>query len=606
MIVGIKVYKTDGSARLLDLKPDTRLRFEQLLPAFDDKLESGIYSFPVDVPWTEGNRQWLSFAENLNGHNSNIPEYWRCDIICNGITYMHEAKLKLLSHSGGFLNARGDYKFTITGIKGLFGNLIKGKKLRDLELDGKVTWDSALDSRQFAFNVMNSQDPANWAKFKFAPVLTENFIDTGRSDFNTEYLHNDTVNHMVIDPSFPDGWTFGRVKPSAVNAVLAPGDAGYADYRTVPYLNLFFVIRQIFIEHGFVASGSFFDYPNFDLIHIYNNVAIDRYNSPFAYDVNHEITPSNHLPDMLISDFLVAIQNSLNLKVDWHEDKQVLFSFKQSLLTSNKIENLSNKCQINYDEAIRHESYENGVKLEWKWDDDTYASDKVKDTYKLNIVATVTVASDIASLIFTVPIDDTTYIFVVAENYYYNYDVNNLHWYPAIENHDLYLEGKGEFAFMPELSPMCQAYFFDTFGNATRTNMVAATQRGSYINDWGIKVENPFGLRLFYITQIESGSYVGLPISFCHNYDSAGTKLVELSLSWLAEDGIYNKLWKSWLTMLYNSWSLKAKFLLDIIDTYKLKNEVDIIMANNNQYLIKHIAHDLPIEGITDVELVKL
>ena len=607
MIIGIKVYKVDGSFQYLQLKPESRLRIQNLFPAFDDKLESGIFSFPIDVPWTDSNRQWLGFIENLNGHNANIPEYWRCDIVSNGITFMYDAKLTMLSHAGGFTTARGDYKFTVSGIKGLFGNLIKGKKLRDLNLEGKVTWDNALDSRAFAFNVMNSQDPANFAKFKFAAVVIENFIDTSRADFNTEFLPDNIVNNTVIDASFPDGWTFGRLKPGFLNAVLATGEPGYADYRTVPFMNFFWVLRQLCFEFGFLAEGSFFNYPDFDKIHIYNTVAIDKYNAPFTDDVNRELTPANHLPDMLISDFLVAIQNSFNLKVDFLENKRIMFSIKTELLTSSRRKNYTEKCYINYDDATRHEAYNGGVKLEWQWDSgDSFSSDKVKELEKLNIVAEVSVYTEIAMLLFTIPIDDSTYVYVKCENYLYNYDTTNNKWWPAIEYHDYYKSGKGEVVFSPQASPMCHYYNFDVFGNINRTNMVAAAQRGNYINDFGVKVENPFGLRFFYIDQIDSGTFVGLPISFCHNYDTNNIKLVDTSLSWLAEDGLYNKLWKPWLDMLINSWIIRARFLFDIVDAHELKTDVDIVINNGNQYLIKQITHDLPITGATEVELVKL
>lgn len=607
MIVGINVFKTDGSCRLLDLKPDTRLRIEQITAAFDTRLESGLFSFPIDVPWTEGNRQWLGFVENLNSSNTSLPEYWRCEVLCNGITYLGEGKLKMLSHAGAFDNIRGEYKFIITGVKGLFGNLIKGKKLTDLNLEGKVTWDVGIDSRMYAKKVMTGDEPASFDKFKFAPVLIEKYIDETRSDFNTEYLYDDVVNGVVVDPSLTNGWTFGRIKPSVANAVTTPGDPGYADYRTIPFLNLHWVLRQLFIEFGFTAIGDFFDYPDFDKLHIYNTVSIDRYTQPFTFDVNHEITPANHLPEILVSDFLVAIQNAFNLNIIWRADKHVLLNFNTNLLASKRIRNFTNKCAINYQEAQRHEAYENGLKLEFKFDgNDSYSSDRVKETDDINIIAEVDVYNDIASLILPATIDETTYIYVAAENYYYNYEVANSRWIPAIEYLDRYQYGKGEVLFQPELAPMCQAYRYDAFGNYNRLLMVAASQRGSYINDMGIRIENEFGLRLFYIDQLDTGAYTMLPFSFCHNYDINGNKLADTSLSWLAKDGLYSKLWKSWLDMLINSWQVSASFFLDIVEVHDLLNNIDIILANNNQYLIRRISHNLPITNSTDIDLVKL
>jgi len=609
MIVGIRVYKADGSYRFLDLLPNTKLQVEQLLPAFDDKLESGIFTFPLDVPWTDGNRNWLGFAEHLNGHSSTIPEYWRCDIVADGVTYMHECKLTMVSHSGDLFYRQGSYKFSISGIKGLFGNLIQNKKLTDLELEGKITWDLAWDSRTFAFNVMDYQVPEVAAKLMFAPVVIETFIDNTRADFNTEFLENNTVNPVIEDISYPDGWVFGVVKPGSTSTALQPGDIGYNNMRTVPFLNFFWVLKQVFYEHGFTAYGEFFDYPDFDKIHMYNNVGIERYNYPFTYDLNRCIVPSDHVPDMLISDFLVAVQNGFNLKIDWMDNKRVRFSFKKALLTSKKVQDFTPKCLINYAEARRHAAFYDGVSLDWKLDNssDNYWSDKVKELDTLNIIDRVTVLADINTITLPATIDETTYILITSENYLYNYDTSNGAWIPAIEYHAGYKTGKGDVRYDPAMGPLCQFYAPDPLSsNIYRTNKVAIAQHGSYINDWGVKVENPFGLRLFYILQTESPSYVGLPISFCHNTDSNNNKLVDTSLSWMADDGMYNKFWKTWIDMLLQSWWVKANFALTVSDMEDLNENTDVILANNNQFLPRSLSFNLPLSGITEAELLKL
>lgn len=604
-MVGIKVYNKTGSVKYLELVPGTQLRMENLFPAFDDQLESGIFSFPLEVPWTDGNKEWLGFVENLNSHNALIPDYWRCDIISNGIPYLLDAKLKMLTHAGRFDNKRGSYNFTISGIKGLFGTLIKGKNLRDLALEGKIQWADTDDSRTFAFKVMDYQDPANFAKLNFAPVAIEDFIDTGRSDFNTEFLSNDIVNNMLVDPAFPDGWIFGREKPGFNNVALPSGTPGYENYRTIPFLNLFFVLKQIFLEHGFTAEGSFFSYPDFELLHVFNTVSIELYDFPFAIDVNRQIIPNRHLPDMLIVDFLVALQNTFNLQMDFLEGKRVLINFKKELLTSTRIKNFTSKCVSVYDEAARHEAYEGGVKLEWVWDSsDSYRTDKVKDMKDKNIIAEVNVVGDIASLVLPAIVNDTTFIYVKAENYYYNFNFTS-GWSPAIEQHADWKLGKEQISFSPELSPLCNYYKVDVFGTTNRMNMVASRQSGNYFNDSRVFVESEFTLRLFYIKQLTTLTFTGMPISFCHNYDLIGNKLADTSLSWKAPDGLHSKFWMTWIDMLINSWIVKSRFILDVVDLFTI-GQTDVVLVNNNQYLIKKISHELPVRGETEIELVKL
>ncbi len=605
-MVEIKIYKTDGSIKLLDLAPGTQLRIEELLPAFDDKLESGLLTLPIEIPWTDSNKAALGFVENLNSFNATIPDYWRCDVSSNGVPYLLDGKLKMLTHKGRYDQKRGSYSFTITGIKGLFGTLIKGKNLRDLELGGIIQWDASLDSRQFAFNVMDEQDPGNFAKLNFAPVAIPDFHDATRADFNTEYLAGDIVNNVLFDASYTDGWTFGREKPGAANIALTPGTAGYENYRTVPFLNLFFVLRQIFIEHGFSVDGTFFAYPDFNLLHIFNTVSIELYDYPFTFDVNRQITPNRHLPKMLIADFLVALQNTFNLKIDFLEGKRALINFKPELLTSKKIKSFSSKCVSEYDEAARHDSYENGVILSWKWDGaDSYQSDKVKDMKDKNIIGTVPLFNDIATFPMPAVIDYTTYIYVATENYYYNYNVSSGIWEPSIEQHEDWKLGKEQVSFSPELSPLCHYYKMDAFGQINRMNMVATSQHGNYYTDGKVFVENDFGLRLFYIKRIDTATITFMPTSFCHNYDVNGTKLVEASLSWKAPDGLYTKFWQPWIDMLLSAWIVKSRFIFDIVDIHDL-SDTDVMLLNNNQYLIQKVTHDLPVRGQTEVDLVKL
>ena len=605
-MLSIIVYKPNGGSAALQLNPGTKLTTESIMPAFDDKLENGIYSFPIEVPWTDHNKLLLGFVENLASHNNSIPDYWRCDVIPDGATVYYDAKFKMVSHKGRFDGKQGSYSFIITGVKGLFGSLIKGKKLTDLRLEGVIKWDAADDSRGFAYKVMSNQDPANFSKLNFAPIAALDYIDSARSDFNAEFIAQDVINNVLIDNSYTNGWTFGREKPGSPNIALTSGTALYENYRTIPFLNLFWVIKQIFIEHGFTASGEFFNYPNFNLIHIFNIVSIEFYDYPFPFDLNRQITPNRHLPKMFISDFLVAIQNAFNLRIDWLDGKRVEFNFKSSLLVSKRIKNFTHKCISIYDQATRHEAYEGGIKIEYNWDpSDAYPSDFVKDTKDINIIDTVDVYGDIASLALPAAIDNTTYIYVRAENYYYNFIASSGRWEPAIEQFEEYTIGKEEVSFSTDVSPLCHHYQVDPFGFTNRMNMVAVRQTGSYYNDSKVFIENDFTLRLFYIKQINSSSLTNMPISFCHNYDSNGNKLVETSLSFKAADGLYNKLWRTWIEMLINSWNVQAKFILDVIDIKEL-DKTDILINLNNQYLVKKTITSFPLTGESEIELVKI
>ena len=606
-MLGIKLYNAKNETFFLQLLPDTKLSIQETLAAFDTQLENGVLSLPLEAPFTEGNRLFLGFAENLNTTNAFIPDYWRCDVYTSGVPYILDAKFKILNHKGRFDFKQGSFSCYITGIKGLFGSLIKNKKLSDLKYGGKITWDASRDSREYAIDVMKGNEPNTFEKLKFAPVAIEDFIDTERSDYMNEFVDSDIVNNTVINTIYGNGWTFGRTDASNVTQVVSKGNASYEDYRSVPFLNFFFVLRQVFIEHGFKPMGTFFDYPDYDKVHIFNTRALERYDYPGVYDVNTEINAWQHVPNMLVADFLVAVQNTFNLRIVFKSNRDVHLNFNNDLLQQNVRKNYTPKVQSVYDDAQRHEMYENGFKLQWNWDNnDSYASDKVKDMKDVNVLAEVELFSDISALPFTgITLDDTHFVFVIAENYYYNYNTSSSSWIAMFEQQEDYKNGKEGVSYSPQLSPMC-AYYTDTgTGFILRQNIVATHQHGNYWNNAKKLVENDFGLRLFYIDGFTTTDYIDLPRSFCHNKDTNGVQLVKTSISWKAQDGLYNAHWKDWLTMLKNSWIVKARFLLNMTDIFS-QSETDAINLFSNNYLVRQMNLTLPLTDTTELELVKL
>lgn len=605
-MINIKVFNSYGKTSYLDLAPNTQLDVQEKMAAFDPQLESGLFSLPIEVPWTSNNKNTLGFIEHLHSPTGLIPEYWRCDIEVNNIPFLQDAKLKLIESSGKLNAKEGKYSFMITGIKGLFGSQIKNKYLRDLNYGGLLSWDAGKDSREFAMDVMNGLVPSVSDKLKFAPVAIFDFIDNSRKDFNTEFLNNDIVNNIIIHASYPNGWLFGRNNPLLSPPEVAKGDEGYDNYRTVPFLNLLYVIRCIFNEHGFNVNGNFFSYPSIDKVHIYNTVAIDRFDYPFTDDYNTQITPSRHLPKMLISDFLAAISVAFNLRITFVDHKTVSINFNNELLNSSKIKDYSAKCHSSYEAHKRHPIYENGYRLAFKFDStDSFASDTVKDLRDIEVIAEVEQFSDIAGLTFPFTLDENHYILVKNENYLYNYVPSTSDWTPRLENLDAIRVGKEEITFEPDLSPMCSWYLDNGLGLMQRQNIVAAHQHGNYYNDGKVFVENDFGLRLFFIGTLTTGGYTNLPLSFIHNTLPDGTKLSDFSLSWMGEKGMYELFYRRWINMLLKSYQIKMKFAFDLLDIMNIA-ENDIIRIESLQFLIENINYTLPVTESTELSLVSI
>lgn len=605
-MISIKVYNTEGVPSNLELTPGTSIDMENLLPSFDDKLDGAEFSLPFNIPFTNNNRTVLGYPEHFNTNPSGIPEHWRCDVYDDHVLYAQDAKLKLLNHNGRFDHKDGNYNFNISGIKGFFGNNIKGKKMTDLQLDGIIEWASTLDSREFAKDLMDGNQPRYQDRIIFAPVAMTDFFDNTRNDYLGEFIIDEIVNNIIVEASFPNGWTFARYKPLAPSIALNKGDAGYADYRTVPFYNLLYVVRKIFTEHGFTVDGSFFNFPDFDQLYIFNNFAIERYDYPFTFDINTQIIPANHMPDMSIVEFLVALQNTFNLKIIFQPGFKVLINFKEETINASAVKDYTSKIDLYYESAQRHESFYGGHALRWKWDtNDGYHNDKVKEIKDLNIIAEVNTFADIAALGLASP-TATQFIYVASENYFYWWNDNLTIWEPYSEYQLDYEVGQMTTEFAPMLSPLCQHYAYDLPSGLVLSKDKCATKMlGSYWSGSKEQVKHPFELHVFYAKKMTAGSYTDMPFSFSHNYDTNGDKRVAVSLSWHAIDGLLNKFWKKWLHMLKNSFEIQAKAHFDITDLASLQ-ESDIIRIAQNNYLLKKQTLTLPISEATSVSLVKL
>lgn len=91
-----------------------------------------------------------------------------------------------------------------------------------------------------------------------------------------------------------------------------------------------------------------------------------------------------------------------------------------------------------------------------KWDtNDSYHNDRVKEIKDLDVIAEVNTFADIAGLGLIAP-TVTQFIYVAAENYYYNWNATLSIWEPFSENHLDYEEGQMTTEFAPMLSPLCE------------------------------------------------------------------------------------------------------------------------------------------------------
>lgn len=578
----------------LDLEPGTVLQMESLFPAFDEDLSTGEFSLPTDFPWTDHNRRLMGYAERLENFNKR-EKSWRCIVYDNGFPELPQAKLTMLEKSGTFAYTRGKFSASVSGNKGLFGSLVKNKTLKNLALGGPIIYTGS-ESREFATDVMHGVYP-QYNYFSFAPVAIESFFDTSRPDYDGEFLAADRVNYLEIA-----GSDFSFKNPTGSTR---------AAYRTVPFFNLKFVLRKIFEENGFTISGDFLDDPEFDNLVIFNNYALENYAPTTGIDYNAQLLPSNHMPNVLIKDFLSALFTLYNFYPDFEGGvNEVKLHYRKKNLAERKILNLNDICDRKFSSENEDED-SNGYKVEYNWDSaDSYVSDRVKDDIEKEKTIAGSVARfedletfDIGRVLTT---DDIVY--VVADNLYYmiaDATVTPIKWDVFAERMNAYQSGEGDRSVSIPLSTLCTYVEFNSDdGIYEKKDCVGTRQPGSYINNRGVRVLNDFGLRLFYI-KMQTRSGVSVPVSFSNNRDADNNRIVRYSLALQGEDGIAENFHTLWQAMLEKKEVIKT----NIIASQKVLTD----LGNNNceeingvLFLPYKLQRTIPLGSTMEISLVPL
>lgn len=591
----------------LDVSESTALSMESMSDIFDEDLTVGEFSLPVELPWTGKNRKLLGFTERLENFKTK-NNYWRCDVYENGWPEMVSAKLTILEKSGVFSYRRGAFNATIAGTKGLFFSLIKNKKMPQLNLGGTITWEEA-NSRQFAEAHMKGATP-QYQHIAFAPVAIENFFNTQRNDYDGEFLVKDTVNNIIVTGSTDNDWTFDRPDPDNPAQAVPENSVLARNYRTVPFINLKYVLTKVFEEHGFKVTGEFIDSADFNDLYIFNQYSLENYKSYFTGDSNRVINPKNHVPNILIKDWLVGFCNTFCLFPRFLNKNEVRLIYRKSHLRNRQVVGISEHCAEEFSSTFQNPDDGTGHTLQFEFDsNDSYPSDRIKDLKDKNMVATVAHWGALFTLDIGRQLTTDDIAFVVADNMYYQVadgTPGNLKWDVWSEALGEYISGDGERSQQLSMAPLCTyVQFNETSGIYERINMAAASMNGSYVNNKGVRITHDFGNRIFYIRKIYQivGGNVNLPTSFVHNSGRQGGKIVPYSLALTGTDGLVANFHSGWqmlkdkMEVVKTTMHINQKVLQEM-------NTASMLEINNTLFLPYKTERTIPGMGLMDIQLV--
>lgn len=598
----------------LQLNNEVQLSLESLHPAFDDDFTTGEFSIPFDLPWTDNNRVLLGFPERISNF-SNVNNYYTCTVFDNGVPIMQNAKLTILAKSGSLQYDKGYFSVSVSGTLGLFGASIKNKKLKEIQFDDDIIWDS-MDSRAFANYFTNRlEDGRESARdyLRFAPVVIENFIDKDRKDFTTQFLVNDCINNVIIKDD--NSWIFGRPKISNAKIPATTSDTEYKDYYTVPFFTVQYIVQKLFASYGYQIVGDFISDHRYYNLCLFNNKAIEQYDGISTTDFNRRITIKNHMPDILIADFLKALFGIFGIYMIFESDNKVRLVYKNTLLKNKTIANLNEFLIDEFDTNYQDAQQQRGFTLDYNWSSsEGYHSDVVKsDADFTDILGTVKAKSELESFNpagHTFTTDDV--VFVEDENMYYriaNAQTTPKKWDCIAERLSAKIIGDGSDSLQYDISPLAQ--YVAT--NATTQlkepkHYVAAKMKGSYTVNKNTIAENPYGLHLFFAS-VElitfSSPFISSPGSFNKGWGMPYMTENKPSLAWDGYNGLYQNHHKEWLQLIRNKETTTFTFMAGHKLDYLLQTNT-IFEILGAQFIIKQINRDIPNSGTIKIQMVAL
>lgn len=599
MALQVYIYGEKESG-FLDVADNSDLTIEKVENPFDESFSIGEISLPADFPWTENNRRLLQFNERVENRTGVLP-WWRCDVYDDGWPEMVNAKFAILTKQGKWNYLSGKFSASISGAQGLFGTSIRGKRLRNLNMGGTITWGNT-STRDFATALMRDGAFPEFNYIKFAPLVIQNFYDKDAKTYADEFLALDQVNAIVDNGTT---WTFNRPYPTDPTTPVPELSADYVNYLTVPFFQLKFVIKQIFIENGFNVTGDWINNPEFDDLYIFNNYGVERYYQNDFRDLNREIVPGNHLPDTTIVDFLKATFNFLNLAPYFTDLQNVEIRYRQSALSNKKIFSLNKLVTDTFESTITDQD-QNGYTLKYNWDsNDQYQSEWNKDISDKNLVATVATKDQLTNINIARQLTLLDIALVTSENLYYvvaDGTATPIVWEVYAEALQDFKSGNGDRSVDLGASTLCQYIEKDVDTELnTRRNMLATGQQGSYKSVKGFNIINDFGVRFFYIKNIPNDLGNIRPTTYNHNVSATNFLRDNHSLAMGTKEGL-ETLHTAWQGVLNGKETIKTTILVDKKSQSEME-KCNIYELMNVQFLPYKTNKKIPMDGLLEVEL---
>lgn len=589
--------KIDGED--MDMLPGTTLELQQQNPFLQLSTEiTGDYTLPFEFPVTEKNLRLTKYAAIPAANKNGIsPELLIMD---NDFQY-GAGKLRLEKNTGNYnhLN-KGRQSAYVLSNDSDFWKDIENKKLKDLDLGGE---------RVFPNNGSISNPPAG------------TFLDNVRRAAagtidNYDYTFVPTLNNNWRSDA---GLTMGLLNPIGWEAT---GILGVPITRVnsnpssfLPYPYLVYIIKKIFSYAGWKVNGDILNDAQFKKAFLFtfrdiywhqpiNDLGFLWLVDPVKFDLK------DHMPDVTISAFLIALKNRIGLWYDFDsKSKTCTIRYLKELLADTTKKDITAYVNPNYENTINNQPKIYNLKQEG-------SNGEVPDFvsvdfqgYKLTLANLPTASGALVANVW----------FVISENAYLiciSNDGSNYFWQKWFDNtYDFLQTNATETITTAMLIPDLDNYQLSKWngdGGPKKAQFPRIDVQGVWqgrtaadLNQSLIYICFNYGFRFQYDLGVDIICASPTP------YTASGAKLGPWSLTYQFTDadgsdiGLYNRNWKKFLDTLTEKETVTFTGIMPRHEYYSLQYGQQVVVEHV-AYWIKKKKTIIPFNGAFELECVRI
>ncbi len=574
-MLGIKI-----GGEHLDLVPGTTVSLERESPMlqFNQEIKGG-YSLPLEIKNNDNNARILNWSASFQKKLNSIGR--DCDILDNGFPLaIGKLKTERVAFNLNRSSANSISAYIVTEAADFYQDA-KDKKLREINVGG---------DRSFDWDGLSTAGAGFWAHIHAVANAAVNAYD------------------YAFYPVINEGWESRGTYPPIMNMVYY--DLGQVQFptnyvgldvreinRIVPMPYLHYVLKKAFEFCGWKVTGAIFDDLDFLSATMLNFRAIDwaaaHDSGPVGYTPRDPVVFNlqDHLPDITIPSFIIALKNLFGWMYDWDKSKKTCTIRFLRVLPEGAPRDITN---ITNPRPLKN------VQTEQK----TYAlrnGEEPPDFSLVDLRAQVDTYQDLpaaAEALYghvRLVVKENNYFICQqdeADNWIWElFTSNNFDYVPEGANEDINTDVRLPVMEFREVAP-------DSWMLLPRMdNQGEWFGRTEGDSEWGIH------LLLFHGVRFDLDNVQAYPYASTHIYDARLNQVADWGLTYRCfktngdDVGIYNTFWKPFLDMLKVNEELEIVCYMDRLEYLKLLF-TDILVVDGVKLLIKTIKPTFPYKDV--------